>query len=374
MSRHIAAATLVTASLVGTIAWAGHELPIYPSFYPHEIDITTVAPEQALPLLERGKIQAYIGTDPQPGSALPGSVGTVEALGSFVVVEVNPASPRDACAIAASVIGELAEHGSIFVFHPYPVTPFHGDYLYHADLAAAAKRRWIASEGKPPAGLKVKPVDVLAKRLVRSDWQTQVLDWDAAVATIDADAMVAQAMTAVNGWLGPPWLREGWFHADLLLADAPTEPEAKGRAAADVERLTSGDYADMVEHVNLERDLVSVLSGGCRKTVAGYTIKRHYFSDDYSAGIENLAYDSLAGFAAPMFLRTVKLKDFPWNGWLGLGIDARPVAAWNPVAGFTDNFGRVMWFAIGDPAALPAPDDSGWTINRIADVAATPTP
>jgi hypothetical protein len=31
-----------------------------------------------------------------------------------------------------------------------------------------------------------------------------------------------------------------------------------------------------------------------------------------------------------------------------------------------------MWFALGDPAALPAPDDSGWTINRIADVAATP--
>ena len=51
-----------------------------------------------------------------------------------------------------------------------------------------------------------------------------------------------------------------------------------------------------------------------------------------------------------MFLRTVKLKDFPWNGWLQLGLDARPSAAWNPIGGFTDEFGRLMWFAVGDPA------------------------
>ncbi len=60
-----------------------------------------------------------------------------------------------------------------------------------------------------------------------------------------------------------------------------------------------------------------------------------------------------SGFNSPIFLRTVKLKDFPWNGWLALGIDARPAAAWNPIGGFTDPFGRLMWFALGDPAADP---------------------
>jgi len=73
-----------------------------------------------------------------------------------------------------------------------------------------------------------------------------------------------------------------------------------------------------------------------------------------------------------MFLRAAKLKDFPWNGWLGLGTEARPTAAWNPVAGFTDDFGHLMWSALGDSAVLPAPNDAGWTINRIADVTATP--
>ena len=56
------------------------------------------------------------------------------------------------------------------------------------------------------------------------------------------------------------------------------------------------------------------------------------------------------------------------NGWLSLGINAQPSAAWNPIAGFNDPFGRLLWFALGDPAVLPAPNDSGWTINRIADV------
>ena len=77
----------------------------------------------------------------------------------------------------------------------------------------------------------------------------------------------------------------------------------------------------------------------------------------FSAGIENIAYDSVTGFNSPMFIRTVKLKDFPWNGWLALGLDAAPKAAWNPIAGFTDPFGRLMWFAVGDPAVIPSPYD-----------------
>jgi hypothetical protein len=351
MSRRIAAAALVAASLAGVMAWAGHELPIYPSYYPHEIDIRTVPPEQALDLIERSKIQAYVGAVPSP-AALPASVGTVESLGSFVVVTVAPGSPGDPCAVTAGAINKLTGQGGDFVFYPYPVTPFHGDYLYHADLATAAKELWTSR-------IKTTP-------------QSQTRQGAVAVTAIAAGVLQAHAMAVVNGWIGPPWLRQGWFQADLLLGDALVDPQAKTRSAADLARLTTGDYEDAAERINLERDLVGLLSGGCHKTVAGYTVRRNYFNDDYSAGIENVAYDAISGFASPMFPRTAKLKDFPWNGWLGLGTDARPTAAWNPVAGFTDDFGRLMWSALGDPAALRAPNDSGWTINRIADVTATP--
>jgi hypothetical protein len=102
--------------------------------------------------------------------------------------------------------------------------------------------------------------------------------------------------------------------------------------------------------------------------VAGYTLKREYFNADFSAGIENIGYDLITGLDSPMFLRTVKLKDFPWNGWLRLGIDAAPTTAWNPVGGMTDPFSRLMWSAIGDPALLPSPYDYGWMLNRIADL------
>ena len=95
---------------------------------------------------------------------------------------------------------------------------------------------------------------------------------------------------------------------------------------------------------------------------------------EYSAGVENIGFDSLSGLNSAIFLRTVKLKDFPWNGWLSLGIDATSGAAWNPIAGFTDDFGRLMWSAVGDPALLPSPNDAGWMLNRISDVQATPQP
>jgi hypothetical protein len=106
--------------------------------------------------------------------------------------------------------------------------------------------------------------------------------------------------------------------------------------------------------------------------VAGYTVKKEYFNAEFSAGIENVGFDSLAGLNSPVFLRTVKLKDFPWNGWLRLGIGTRPEAAWNPIAGFGDPAGRLIWSAIGDPAAFPEPYGEGWVLNRIADVQRIP--
>ena len=114
--------------------------------------------------------------------------------------------------------------------------------------------------------------------------------------------------------------------------------------------------------------LVATLTGGCRERVAGYTVKRQYFSAEFTNGIENIGFDSIEGLNSPIFIRTVKLKDFPWNGWLKLGINVRPDAAWNPIGGFGDGFGRLLWSAIGDPALFSAPYDSRWMLNRIADV------
>jgi hypothetical protein len=365
-------ALMVVAVLVAAsgLARAGHEVPVYPSYYPHEISIETMPPERAAELLGDAKLHAYLGPEPLFPGALPQSVRAVEALGNFVIVRINPnhlaRDERSGCDIAEAILRDMASREE-FVFHPYPVTPFDGDYLYHVDRAEAEKARLLAAPAAPPRQLKIK-ADGAAADLVRAEWLTRGPDWDAAVEEIGVAELVAGSRNSLNGWLGPPWLKTGWFHAERLLANASGDAAARPRTEAIAQRLETGDYRDMVERVNLERELVAALNAGCRERIAGYTIERQYFSAEFTDGIENIGFDSIDGLNSPVFIRTVKLKDFPWNGWLNLGIDAQPEAAWNPIAGFSDRFGRLLWSAIGDPALLPAPYDSGWMLNRISDV------
>lgn len=380
MKKVAACAVLVVAAIVGTFAHGGHEFPVYPGYYPHRIRIETIAPDRAPDLLKASKIQAYVGPGVTFGGSTPASIGTVESLGSFVIVRINPDSPlakdeASACAVAHAVIRELATRAGRITIHPYPVTPFHGDYLDQVDLAAAAKASLQSDSHASPTParrVKVRAAASLARDLLPPNWFTQTADWEAAVEEVSAAALVAAAKTQVDGWIGPPWVRAGWFQATQLLQPSIDNPVDQDRVRAILLRLQTGDYQTAVERINLERDLVSALTASCRAVVAGYTLKREYISTEYSAGIENIGFDSITGLNSSIFIRTAKLKDFPWNGWLSLGIDTPPAAAWNPIAGFNDSFGSLIWSAVGDPAALPAPNDAGWVLNRISDVRATP--
>ncbi len=364
---------VAAAGIIVGAARAGHELPVYPSYYPHEIAIETMTPGRAADLLRENKLHAYLGPHPPFPGDMPASIRATESLGSFVIMRLNPASAAaqdasSACAMTETVLRGMAGNGG-FVFHPYPVTPFHGDYLYFADLAAAANARFLpAGSPKTAAPNPRIKIDGAQKNLIPPEWIAQDSEWDAAVETIGAADLLAAAMTSVNGWIGPPWLKAGWFHAERILADALDDDNARGRAEAALARLEASEQHDSVERINWERELVTALTGSCRKVVAGYTIKRQVFSAEFTAGIENIGFDSIGGLDSPMFIRTVKLKDFPWNGWLTLGTDSTADAAWNPIAGFSDPFGRVLWSAVGDPALLPQPYDSGWMLNRISDV------
>ncbi|HZP68853.1 MAG TPA: hypothetical protein VFB29_02815 [Pseudolabrys sp.] len=355
-------AILAMAIVVVTPARSGHESPVYPSFYPHEIELAAMTPDRAAGLLLSGKIQAYVGNAPRFAAAPPGHIGSIESLGSFVIVRVNPASPKAgdeqaACAVADAVVRGLAARHAGLVAHPFPVTPFNGDYLDYVDLAEAAKTRVLGSGGGP------------AKSDAQPKLRTgpQDPDWDAEITEVRAADLVAGAGFAVNAWSGPAWLRTGWFQAYLLLGQLAGD-DVRRKVEPQLRRLESAAYDNAVERINLQRALVSSLAANCRVRIAGYTVRREYFSSASTGGIENISYDPVTGFNAPMFVRTVKLKDFPWNGWLALGIDAVPAAAWNPIAGFNDDFGRMLWSAAGDPGLIPSPYDPAWMFNRISDV------
>src|SRR2546426_7715087 len=94
MNRLAAVLLVLGAAAIITVARGGHELPIYPSFYPHEIEITSLAPEEAAQPLRDGKIQAYLGSGLTFAGAPPVDLHAIESLGSFIIVRVNPDSAR----------------------------------------------------------------------------------------------------------------------------------------------------------------------------------------------------------------------------------------------------------------------------------------
>jgi hypothetical protein len=314
-----------------------------------------------------GSLHAYLGRDPYAGSPAPAAVTRAESLAAYVVVALNPAAalPGDAgrrCAAARAVAEALAAVPG-YRPHPYPVTPYHPDYLQHADLATAASARARVAWDGPP--LRVRPGDPGATPLVPPALRATGADWDVAVETVEVAALWAEAAVGPNGSPGPPGLKMGWHHAYLVLRDGAGDPAARRRADALHERLTAGENAPERQLLTLQRELVSTLRAGCERTIAGYTLRAEPLNADYSGGVENAGHDAQAGLGSAIFPRTVKLKDFPWNGWLTVGVPDRPSAAWNPVAGFTDPAGRLLWLTLGDPAFFPSPHGTGWVPNRV---------
>jgi hypothetical protein len=337
----IRAGALAAALCSAAGAHAGHEVPYYPSFYPQEIRIEPLDPARAAG--EFGNtadpLHAHLGASPRFSGEAPAWLKSVVSLRSFITARIDPQRVPDRdtrCRAIASAANALMAKPDV-VPHRYPVTPYHADYLGHADLVTRAT---------PAAGAGSAEADV------RFD-------------EAPIDQVLGQAGIALANWPAPPWAKEGWFQAHHLLKDALSDAADRKRADEIYARLADGEFRDPTERLNLERDLIAALTRGCEVAVVAYRIRREFYSDDFSNGIENILVDSQSGFNSPVFVRTVKLKDFPWNGWLRLGIAEPPQAAWNPVAGFTDAPGRLVWSAVGDNAFLPIPHNSRWVQNRV---------
>src|SRR5215831_2203574 len=192
------------------VARGGHELPVYPSYYPHEIVITRAAPEAATAALRDGKMHAYVGEGVEFTPSPPTTVGSVASLGSFIVLRVKPGSTLadapTACTALGAVIAAMGPSDALVV-HPYPVTPYHGDYLYHWDLAAAAKARFFerARGVSAEPGVKVAAQNARLRELVRPDWRAADAEADVTLEEVDAHGLAAAAASMTNAWLGPEW-------------------------------------------------------------------------------------------------------------------------------------------------------------------------
>ncbi len=367
--RRAAGAAIIGALLLaGNRGGAGHSLGHYPSYYPDEIRIDALDPAAAGKGLVDQTLHAYIGAEPTFAGPVPSHVKSVKSLGSFLILSFNTASARyvsaDArCAAARSILAVLSQDESAgFVFHPYPVTPYHADYLNHRDRIEAAKS--VGGGSLSAASLRVEAKGALAETIVRARWGAVTAGADIVLEVVRLDDLLAAVSAQINGWSGPPWVKEGWFNAHRLLA---TGLDATSRRVADhaYERLIRGEVRGLAERTDLERRLVAGLTQRCERIVVGYALKEEHVNDAYPPGIENIAHDSLSGLNSPVFIRTVKLKEYPWNGKLHLAVRDRSEAAWNPVGGFTDAMGRLIWSAVGDPAMIAVPFNASWMPNRV---------
>ena len=369
---------LIAAALVSTVVAgpvrAGHEIPFYPAFYPQEITVLGATPETAGRLFEKKTLHAYMGPDPfRPLASAPGRGGEraapapvterVESLEGYVVMgfERSVADPAGRCATAWRAARALARVKSDWVIHPYPVTPYHADFIDHFDLVDAARKRLRSPESEPGGVLRVRATGRAAD--VARTAGLRVVE-TGAEATLEEVSV--RSLLAGRPW--PPWAKSGWFHAMRLQARDPGAGPASPALAEVVERRLHGAWTSDGERVGLERRLVSLAGAECDRVVVGYTTRHEVLNGEYSEGVENVGWDSQSGLDSAVFVRTVKLKDFPWNGWLTVAAEGRPTAAWNPVGGFGDPVGRLVWAALGDPALLPAPRGEGWIANRVRPV------
>lgn len=364
----LAGATLAAGLIAfGARSNAGHSIGHFPSYYPDEIRIDVVAPEAAGSGLADATLHAFIGAAPNFSRPAPGEVRSAKSLGAFLVLSLDLTSGRlrsaeARCAAArgiAAALGEAKTGG--FVFHPYAITPYHADYLHHLDRIEAI----TAALGPPAQHERVGARGRVAEAVVKARFGSVADGADAMIEAVPVDGLMPHAGGPAIAWPGLPWAKEGWFQAYGLLASGLDEAE-RGVADETYQRLIHGELlGGLAERVGLERRLLAALTGDCRRTVVGYVPREEFFNEAYPPGAENIGFDAIAGLNAPLFVRTVKLKEYPWNGKLHLGVPEASQAAWNPVAGFTDGMGRLMWASVGDPAMIPFPFNASWMTNRV---------
>ncbi len=365
-----AAGLILTGGLLvaGGQGGAGHQVGHYPSYYPDEIRIDVVDPAAAAKGLGEETLHAYVGASPSFTGPVPEHVKSARSLGSFLVLSFDAASPRYAsaesrCAAARGILADLGKANvADFVFHPYPVTPYHADYLHHLDLVEAA-RGAVGGGASSAAPVQVRAKGQLAETVVRAPGPAPAAGTSSSRRcrwTISSPAP-AHRLTVGRGRPGcgkAGSMRTGCWRRAWM---APSGRRSIG--------TTSSWSAPEPAVLRSTRTWSGVWSAASPSLAgawwSGYAVREEYFHEKYPEGVENIAYDALSGLNSAVFIRTVKLKDYPWNGKLHLGVRDRAEAAWNPVAGFTDGTGRLIWSAIGDPAMIPFPFNASWMPNRV---------
>ena len=299
MVARVVTLVLLRSAAGAAPARAGHELPFYPGYYPQEIRIETLrAGRRGAACSRSGTLHAYVGADPFAGGRLPADVSPVESLGGYLVVTLQSGAAgggdrESRCAAAARDRQEPGgPRAGLYVAHPYPVTPYHADYLAALRSGPVAQQAVRGRAGE--AGAALRPGRA-AGRAARRRRRPRTATGTRCSRRSTLDDLLARRRH-LDGWLGPPWLKEGWFHAYLLQAPRHQRPgRPPGRRGA----LPAPRHRRLRRPGGARRSSSAGWSRGsrpgCERVVLGYTVRREPFNAEFSQGIENIAWDSQTG-------------------------------------------------------------------------------
>ena len=178
----------------------------------------------------------------------------MESLRGWVVLTFpRPAASGGALRGRARLVRALGARAP-FVAHPWPVTPYHDDYVRSttSSSAPASARRSRATVRAAATALASALTDVGVP--VRADRRV--------VEEVTLAVAARWRRDGLAGWHGPPWLKEGWFQAWLL--QAPALAPARRRTAEETFAAAPRRRCRAAERINLERQLVAPGDGGLR--------------------------------------------------------------------------------------------------------------
>ena len=230
MKRAVAFVLIGIAAAIVTVARGGHELPIYPSYYPHEIEIKVARARAARPrrcARERSRpmsvaVCAMSARRPsrcaRSSRSAPSSPCASIRPPRWRRTRLRPAPP------SRRSLRELAGHERFrpasLSGHAVPrrLSPSRRPRGRRQGALRRLTPRRSATSRSRRAARSRNSIRIGRRAMRTGTWRS---------VEVDAAGLMDAATLAMNGWIAPPWVRTGWFHAERLLADAISDPAAK---------------------------------------------------------------------------------------------------------------------------------------------------
>ncbi|WP_448605502.1 hypothetical protein [Thermoflexus hugenholtzii] len=371
--------TLVLSQFYVNIGLAGHENVQYQSYYPHEIrflqvDNLDVAVRLFKNTTTSGRVEGlhlYLG-----------KIGKTEAKANYSIKYLNfitniyllrfsefnrhlqNSKIRSVIAYGCINRNELAKEmltSPLFI----PLLPYHRETSYVKDIEERLKTIECTDIFQELKILKVgftAGQEDLADKIVEqiksntgfklnAEKVSNPNDWDILVTRIDMPSYVLSKLSYINGvYYGTDTFEGTTFIKDLFL-NGKEKPEQRIISEEDLFLYTRSIVSEWYE-----RGFTYPLM---------YDIEYYIYNDDYDEGLHNMAWSPLVGLTEPSaFFRTVKIKLFPWNGWLLVGSPTVDKCKFNPFPVPGDQTCYGLWSVLSDPAFVLNPYNLTFEPNR----------